>query len=156
MLGGTGFCSWVAFVPRWETAKGRVCVNAKTRIGLHGNSVSSLGFCGVPWFQLHAVEEGCCLAPAEGGCSFSSFQWKLDSGPSILETVVIVGSVVWIGSELFFCLGYNLRRLILSRSVAVPLLTLKLVIMTSAFLKGWGWDANNAFNYHMQRAIKPY
>lgn len=35
----------------------------------------------------------------------------------------------------------------------MPLLTLKLVIMTSAFLKGRGWDANNAFNYHVQRAI---
>lgn len=48
MLGGTAFCSWIAFVPGWKTAKGRVCVNVKIRIQLHRNAVSSLEFCLVP------------------------------------------------------------------------------------------------------------
>lgn len=48
MLGGTAFCSWIAFVPGRKTAKGKVCVNVKIRIQLHRNTVSSLGFCSVP------------------------------------------------------------------------------------------------------------
>lgn len=72
---------------------------------------------------------------------------------------VTVSSIVWFGLILdyfFFASEKKWRGLIL-RSVAVLLWSPEAgVIMPSAFLKGWGWNANNALRYHMQQAIKPY
>lgn len=49
MLGGTGFFAHeLLLYLGWKTAKGRVCVNGKTRIQLCGNIVSHQGFCSVP------------------------------------------------------------------------------------------------------------
>lgn len=45
-----------------------------------------------------------------------------------------------------------MKRLILTGSVSVLLLTLQLVTMTSAYLKDW--DANNLFNHYMQWPVK--
>lgn len=61
--------SRVGFCTLMENCKGFVdfSVDGKTRIQVQRNGVSGSGCCWALRFQV----EGCCLAPAEGGCSFS-------------------------------------------------------------------------------------
>lgn len=106
MLGETAFCSWVAFVPWWKTAKKTAEFASMQKRGFGHTEVllAVWDFAQCRDFSctlLRGVLPGSrwwCLQP------FCSFQWKLDQGPSILENAVIVGSVVRFGSELFFCL----------------------------------------------------
>lgn len=147
MLGGTASCSWVTFELSWKTVKGRACVSVKRRIQAHRNPESSLRFCSVP-FQFHTVEEGAaCLLQLSGASSESWIKlqvfWKL-----------CLQWAPWFD----LVLNYFLPQITFEEvntyweRVAVLLLTLKLVAMTSAFLKGW--DAHNAFHHHMQSPVK--
>lgn len=64
-----------------------------------------------------------------------------------------ISSMVGFGSELLLALDKAWGAWYLIRSMAVPRLTLKLVIVASVLLKVWDWEATSAFNDHMLQAI---